>query len=67
MTDIDKFSEKAETLIEKIKNLNFKFTDHELETDAQDAKDEAVAAIENLIELATQEAEGREESEREAV
>lgn len=65
MTDIDKFSEKTENLIEKIKNLGYKFQDEQLEKDANDAKEEAVAALESYLEAVTQDFEGREENEEE--
>lgn len=66
MIDIDKFSDKTEALIEKVRNLSFKFQDDQLESDASDAKEEAVAALENYLELATQDFEGREEEEEES-
>jgi hypothetical protein len=65
MTDIDKLGDKVESLIEKVKNLKFKFQDDALETDAQDAQNEAVAALENWLELVTQDADGRDETQEE--
>jgi hypothetical protein len=65
MTDIDKLADKVESLTEKIKNLKFKFQDDALEADAQDAQNEAVAALENWLELATQDADGRDETQEE--
>jgi hypothetical protein len=65
MTNIDKTADKVETLIEKVKNLKFKFQDESLESDANDAQSEAIAALENWLELAVEDFEGREESEEE--
>ncbi len=67
--DIDKIADKVETLIEKVRNLKYNFNDESLEQDAQEAKESAVASLENWLEMVTQDCEisnGETQSEEES-
>jgi hypothetical protein len=59
MITIDKLEQKTEKLVEQVRNLNFPFTDTDLEKEAEDAREEIIAALENFLELATQDWEQR--------
>lgn len=63
MTDIDKFADKIDSLIEKIKNIKYKFKNEDLERDADLVKEEALSALENWLELITEDFTENEEQE----
>jgi hypothetical protein len=65
MADIDQIGNKVEGLIEKVKNLKYKFSDEQNESDANDAKEEAVAALESWLEIVTTDYEAQETEEDE--
>lgn len=55
--DIDTFGDKVESVIERVKKLNYKFRDESLKADADKAKEEAVELLEQYLELATEDNE----------
>jgi hypothetical protein len=67
MMTIDKLESKVERMIEQIRAIAFEFHDTGLETDADEAKNEAIAALENYQELAAQDWEERPQKENPSV
>lgn len=63
MMTIDKLESVVEKLSEKIRNLSFDFLNDALESDANGAKESAIAALEDFLEMASEDWEQREESE----
>jgi hypothetical protein len=65
MITIDKLEPIIEKVNERLRGLNFVFHDKEIGKEAEDAKDEAIAALENYLELATQDWENRPDTDKE--
>lgn len=65
MMSIDRLETNIEKTTERIRNLAFQFHDSSAETEAENAKNEAVASLENYLELASQDWENRPQKEEE--
>jgi len=65
MITIDKLETKTNKLVESVKGLSFTFKDPSLDNEADNLKNEAVAAIEAYFELATEDWENRSQAETE--
>lgn len=65
MVTLDKLESKIEAITEKIKAISFAFADSTLAQEAEEAKEEALASLENFIDLATTDFEQRPESAEE--
>jgi hypothetical protein len=65
MITIDKLETQTEKLLEKIRSLTFQFQDSSLESEADTAKEEAIASLESFLELATQDWDERPQAESE--
>jgi hemerythrin-like domain-containing protein len=62
MIAIDKFEEKIEKLKEKVAALTYNFKDEQLKRDADAAKEDILAGLEDYLDLLTQDAEQEENS-----
>jgi hypothetical protein len=60
---IDKFHTQVDKLIEKIDALDFEFKDETLQVDFAEIKADAVSLLEELVDMASTEAEIQEENE----
>ena len=60
MTDIDKLEEKIDKLVEQIRDIAFPFEDDKNAEDAEASRDEAISLLENYLDLANQDWEGRD-------
>ena len=65
MITIDKLETRVEKYVEKIRELNFVFKDSVMEQDADEAKNEAIAALESYLDLAQQDWDSRPQNETE--
>lgn len=63
MITIDKLEAQTEKLLEKIRSLSYTFQDSSLETEADAAKEEAIASLESFLELAQQDWDERPQEE----
>lgn len=63
MMTIDKLEPTLEKMTERLRNLSFSFYDADLGKEADDARDEAIAAIESYLELAVQDWEDRPDAD----
>lgn len=66
MVTIDKTESKIESLVDKIKNIKFTFSDSSLEREAEEKKEEAILALEEYLDLATTDLENRQDSNNES-
>jgi hypothetical protein len=63
MITIDRLESQIEKLCEKIRALNFAFQDNDLAKEGEDALSEATAALENFLELASDDWENRPQTD----
>lgn len=63
MTTIDKLEPRIEKMVEKVRELSFVFKNKDIENEAEESKNEAIAALENYLELASQDWDERPQSE----
>ena len=66
MTTLTQLEPKIESLSEKIRNLNYKFKDDELEKEAEESKNDIIALLENYQDLATRDAEADDDHDKES-
>lgn len=66
MINIDKFADKIESIIEKIKNLKYEFSNEDLGQEASQLKEECVTNLESFLELATEDFENNEDINEES-
>ena len=59
----DKLEQKIESLSEKIRAITFRFQDANLEKEADESKEEAIAALENYLDLANTDLDNRNHEE----
>ena len=62
MMTIEQLEKKVEVLIDKIRNLHYPFSDKSLETEADRAKEDAIASLEALYDLAQTDSESDTEA-----
>jgi hypothetical protein len=55
--DVDKIAEKVEKLNEKINSLNYPFVDMDIQAEAIESLDKAVAELENYVDLVMRDAD----------
>jgi len=65
MMTIDKLEPILDKMTERLRNLSFSFYDADLGKEADDARDEAIAALESYLELAVQDWENRPDTDGE--
>lgn len=61
----NKIEEKAEKLIDRIRELNFQFKNSSIESEADETKNEAIGALEYFMDLVNQDWDERAEEENE--
>jgi hypothetical protein len=54
MTTIDKLEPRIEKMVEKVRELSFVFKNKDIENEAEESRNEAIASLENFLELAQQ-------------
>jgi hypothetical protein len=57
MTTLSQLEHKIESLSEKVKNLNYKFKDEDLEREGNETISEISSLLENYLDLATRDSE----------
>jgi hypothetical protein len=63
MVTLEKLESKIENLTEKIKAISFAFSDATLSQEAEAAKEECLAALENYLDIASTDVESRPEAD----
>lgn len=66
MITIDRLETRIESISEKIRALDFNFVDPDLQREAQESLEEALASLENYLDLANTQQENMPETQDES-